>query len=295
MKWITAYTGMQNLESMKENGITDVMAAEKQLASRMPIRSSWEEIEEIKKTCDQLGLNLGLMLNRIYFDKDISLLKEALKRYKKMGIQRIEYTDPAVFIEAQKLGMENCLVYNPDTLMCNSPDVQFYLDLGISAVLLSKEITLDEMKEIIENTNGNTEVILFGRLNMSYSKRYLLSSYMKEIGKEEEVFDRKDLVLIETTREGKMPVVEDEHGTAVYTDYTLGGFNEMLPLMQSGVSAFRFDNSFMSNEVFVECLKGFNEVLQGKDGKAVFETLKSNYPELALDTGYMYLKTNLVK
>lgn len=295
MKWITAYTGMQNLESMKENGITDVMAAEKQLASRVPVRSSWNEIEEIKEACDKLELRLGMMLNRIYFDSDIPALKDALKRYKELGIQRIEYTDPAVFIEAQKLGMQNCLVYNPDTLMCNTPDVQFYLDLGISGVLLSKEITLDEMKEIIENTRGKTEVILFGRLNMSYSKRYLLSSYMKEIGKEEDVFDRQDLVLIETTREGRMPVVEDEHGTAVYTDYTLGGFNEMLPLLQSGVSAFRFDNSFMSNEVFIDCLKGFSAVLQGKDGKTVFDTLKSNYPELALGTGYMYQKTNLVK
>lgn len=292
MEWITYCTDIKQLENLKKAGITMVLAAEKTVATRTPVRFSWDEIVEIKKECQRLGLKLGLMMNRIFFDEDIEEVYQTLLKYKEIA-DRIDYTDPAVYIEAKKLNMEHKLCYNPDTLMCNYRDVQFYQDLGIDSVVISKEITLEEMKEIARKTSGKTECIIFGYLNMSYSKRRLLSSYMDEIQKKEDVFDRRDLYLIETTRNGRMPVVEDEFGTSIYTDYVLAGLNEIKALMESGVEQFRFDNSFLKEEMFMECLAGFKSVMDGKDGLEVFQQLKEKYP--LLSTGYMYQKTNLVK
>lgn len=292
MEWITYCTDIKKLENLKDAGITMVLAAEKTVATRVPVRFRWNEIVEIKKECQRLGLKLGLMMNRIFFDEDIVEVHQTLLKYKEI-VDRIDYTDPAVYIEAKKLKMEHKLCYNPDTLMCNYRDVQFYQDLGIDSVVISKEITLDEMKEISRKTSGKTEVIIFGYLNMSYSKRKLLSCYMDEIQKEEDIFDRRDLYLIETTRNGKMPVVEDEYGTSIYTDYVLAGLKEIKELMESGVDQFRFDCSFLKEEMFMECLAGFKAIVNGKDADEVFNELKDKYP--LLSTGYMYQKTNLVK
>lgn len=295
MEWITYCTEIEHLSALKEHGITTVLVGEPLLATRIPVRFSFEEIREIKQACDQLGLKLGLMMNRIFFDEEIEMCRQALQRYQSLNPARIDYTDPAVFIEARKLQMEHLLNYNPDTLMCNDKDVQFYLNLGIDGVVLSKEITLQEMKEIGERTQGNKEIIIFGRLNMSYSRRPLITSYLKEIQGDCDISHRQDLVLIETTRQGKMPIVEDEQGTAIYTDYTLAGFGELIPLQASGIQRFRFDNSFMTQSAFLSCLEGFQQVIQGAKAEEVMIEKMKQFPELALSTGYMYQKTNLVK
>lgn len=292
MEWITYCTDIKQLEKLKKIGFTTILVGDKTVSTRTPVRYSYEEIVEIKQECTKLGLKLGIMMNRIFFDEDIQLIQDTLVKYQKIA-DRIDYTDPAVYIEAEKLKMEDRLCYNPDTLMCNDRDVQFYQDLGIDTVVISKEITLDEMKKIAEKTTGKTEVILFGYLNMSYSKRCLLSNYMKEIHRDEDIFDRRDLALIETTREGRMPIVEDEFGTTIYTDYILAGFAQMKELMESGVKSFRFDCSFLENEMFMDCMQGFKAVLDGEEGTKVFEQYKEKYP--LLSTGYMYQKTNLVK
>lgn len=295
MEWITYCKDIKELTSLKECGITMVMVAESFLATRVPAHFSWAQIKEINQCCDALGLKMGVMMNRIFFDEEIEECKKALMRYNELNISRIDYTDPAVFMQARQLNMEHLLNYNPDTLMCNDRDIQFYLDLKIDGVILSKEITLEEMVEIAKKTQGSLEVILFGRLNMSYSKRKLLSSYLDEIDSDFQPQNRQDLVLIETTREGKMPIVEDEHGTAIYTDYTLAGYQELQTLMDAGITRFRFDNSFLEEDCFLACMHGFQKVLHGEDAKGIFEELKKQYSEKNFDTGYMYQKTNLVK
>ncbi len=295
MELITFYTKMEDLIKYRENGITTIVVGEPFFATRLPVSCDFETIVEIKKECDSLGLKLGILMNRIFFDEDISAGIEALKRYKTLEPDFIEYTDPSVYVQANKLNMTSYLAYNPDTLMCNDRDVQFYLDLKIKKVILSKEITLTEMIQIIENTNGVTEVIIFGRLNMSYSKRPLITNYLQEIKKNIDVKNRQDMILIETTRDGKMPIVEDDHGTVIYTDYTLAGFREIRSLIEAGCTSFKFDNRFCPTEAFIDCLDGYQRVLNGEDSLEIENKLKAKYPELALSSGYMYQKTNLVK
>lgn len=295
MEWIAYGETIAGLKKLQECGITTVLVGEKKTSSRIVRRFNWEEIEEFYLACQGLGLKLGLVMNRIFFDSDLADVQAVLQKAQRIDLERIEYTDPAVFIEAEKLGLKEKLIYNPDTLMTSWQDIAFYQALGIGGVVLSKEITLDEMKEIAGKIDGHLEAAVFGRLNMSYSRRPLISNYLHQIQRSEMVKERRDFYLIEETRDGRMPIVEDEYGTAVYTDYTLGAFHELKELAESGIEYFRFDSQFIEEEVFLDCLKGFQAVLNGAEGKKILEQLQRQYPKLALDSGYMYRKTNLVK
>ena len=295
MEWSTYYTEMEDLKRLQERGITTILVGEFFLATRIPVRSSWSEIHKISHCCDQLGLKLGIVMNRIFFDEDVKALQQGLEECKKMKIHRIDYTDPAVYIEAEKLGLKSFLNYNPDTLMCNRYDVQLYLDLGIDGVVLSKEMTLEEMIQIAQHTSGSIEMIAHGRLNMAYSRRYLVSSYLDHIEKKGSVQDCQDLVLVETTRQGRMPIIEDEQGTTVFTDYTLCSYREFQQLVEAGITRFRFDNLFCPMEEFLDCLEGYQRVVKQEKAKLVEQEMKMKYPHLVLDSGYMYKKTNLIK
>ena len=130
---------------------------------------------------------------------------------------------------------------------------------------------------------------------MAYSKRALLSAYQAEIQSDRDLSGKQDLVLIETTRQGRMPIVEDAAGTTIYTDYTLAAYAELKPLIASGAERFRLDNHFLKKEEFLDCLDGFHQVLAGQSAKKVMEERQTRYPHLALSSGYMHQKTNLVK
>ena len=105
----------------------------------------------------------------------------------------IYYGDEGVLYEAARLDMKDRLIYNPDTLITNAMDMQYYLDEGIRMATISKEITLQEMCTVARDVQGECEVVLHGRLNMMHSKRKLLSAYMEFLGKEEAVTDNHQL------------------------------------------------------------------------------------------------------
>ncbi len=293
MNWITYYKENSDLEAYKRLNITKILVGEPFASTRIPYTCTLEKQKEILKQCNQLQLKMGVLMNRLFFDEDKQEVISLLKEYKTMQVDSIEYCDPMVYVEAKKLNMEHLLIYNSDTLMCNALDVQTYLDLGIKGVVISKEITLQEIIAITKAASSKVGTLIFGRSPMAYSKRHLISNYLKEIESEEDVRNAQDCILIETTREGKIPIVEDEHGTTIYSDYTLAAFDELKILQECGLSDFYFNNNFISEDVFLACLGAFNSV--DKEGSILRDELNKQHQELDLTLGFMYQKTNLVK
>ncbi len=244
------------------------------------------------KTC---GLICAVRMNRMYAESEIQTIESYMRQLIDWHVDWIYYQDPAVYMVAETLGVQNKLVYDPDTLMTNSRDVQYMLDQGIHHAVLSKEITLEEMVQILNKLAQPVEAILFGYLKLATSKRRLIESYCQEIGVENTLFNRKDCFLIESTRNEKMPIVEDEHGTHVFMDYILCAMEEVLPLQQAGLDILRIDGNFLEKEMIIEAVAAFKQILTGSSPQMIVEEFKKKYENYPWSTGYMYQKTNLVK
>ena len=52
-----------------------------------------------------------------------------------------------------------------------------YKDLGATRIVLAREVTLDDMKEIKEKADIDLEVFVHGAMCVSYSGRCLISLY----------------------------------------------------------------------------------------------------------------------
>ena len=188
------------------------------------------------------------------------------------------------------------VIYNPDTLITNAMDMQYYLDEGIRMATISKEITLQEMCTVARDVQGECEVVLHGRLNMMHSKRKLLSAYMEFLGKEEAVTDNHQLYLMEETRDDHMPIVEDALGTHVFTGFTLVSFEEIRELYEAGVRHFRIDGIFHDIEYVCEALRLYQDVLKGvRDGRQTYQEYEKKYKEDHVSHGFYYTKTSKVK
>ena len=90
-----------------------------------------------------------------------------------------------------------------------------------------------------------------------------------------------------------MPVLEEEQGTMVFTDYVQESFDEVVELCTNNINMFIVDGIFLNIEMVIDTLKGYKALLDNKEFNKEDYYLK--YSELELSTGYMEKKTNLVK
>lgn len=152
--------------------------------------------------------------------------------------------------------------------------VRFWQGLGIRRIILSRELSLEEVAEIRENAPGiELEVFVHGALCMAYSGRCLLSGYINrrdsnqgvctnvcrwryKIGRGEEDAaghivaptlglgdPSKDAYLLEdTSRPGDtMSVFEDEHGSYIMNSRDLRAIEHVAELTRLGVHSLKIE------------------------------------------------------
>jgi U32 family peptidase len=149
----------------------------------------------------------------------------------------------------------------------NHAAVRFWAKLGIARVILSRELSLEEIAEIRQACPGTElEVFVHGALCVAYSGRCLLSGYFnhrdpnqgactnscrwdykvkpaEENGAGDTVpLSERVWLLEEGTRPGQlMPVEEDEHGTYVLNSKDLRAIEHVRRLVEIGVDSLKIE------------------------------------------------------
>lgn len=292
----TPYT-TADLKPLKEAGADGVVIGTPFFSARPAALFSFEELKEVREASANLSLQMFVLVNRMFTEEELERLTDYLKTLKELQVDGIYFCDEGVLQLAKALQMEDRLIYQPDTLLTNSCDVNFYLEEGLKMVTLAKEITLEEICAIAKHSDGSRiEVIIHGRENMMHSKRRLLSSYLEHIHASKDVFGKHTLYLREETRDDHFPIVEDELGTHVFTGFTLAAFAQINALADAGIAYFRIDGIFHDLAYVCEALQLYRSVLDGRlDGNEVFEDYEKRYLDDHVTTGFLYQRTGLHK
>ena len=171
------------------------------------------------------------------------------------------------------------------------------LDMGVGRVVLAAEITLEEILQIAEKVEGSRlELQIHGRQVMAYSRRPLVSNYLQMIHKTvEDLSHQRGLYLIEATRIGKMPILEEAAGAAVYMESTLCSFAQIRQLAASGIGNFALDSLFSCDQQLIEARQAYAAVLEGADPMEMQAQLTERWPQMNYGSGYYAMKTNLTK
>ena len=172
------------------------------------------------ETIVRQGGDVMVMANRLIHESEMDAFVSYLSMVDTMdGIKGIVVGDHGALWLNQQYHWSKPLIYAPDTLMASTMDIQAALSLGYQYVQIANEIRHEDVLAILDQYGDQCMIQTFGYLKSSMSARHLLSDYMKEIKQDMVVTNRNDLVLIESTRERKMPIVETPYGTTIYTDY----------------------------------------------------------------------------
>lgn len=287
---------IEDIKKLNDAGANSVVVGTPFYSVRSVTHLNEEELKQVREITNSLHMNMYVLVNRLCIEDELNGLSEHLKKLNKLDVDGIYFSDMGVFYEARKLGMQNKMIYNPDTILTNANDIQAYLDLGMRSVTISKEIILEDIVSIGKKVKGNCELIIHGRLNMMHSKRNLLTNYMRFLKKDMDLRNKQDLYLMEENREEHMPIIEDEHGTHIYTGFTLCSFEELEDILKANIQDVRIESMFMNIDSLCECIKDYVYVSEHPEkGREMYQKYEKQYPEMNITKGFLYKKTGLLK
>lgn len=138
-------------------------------------------LDEIKEACSfahKLGKKVFLTLNIVFHNEDIAGVKEYIKEVVDCGIDAFIISDPFIInhIVTNYPNVEAHLSTQNSTT--NKDTVLFFKEQGVKRVVLAREVSLKEMKEIIDETKVDIEVFVHGAMCTFYSGRCCLSNYV---------------------------------------------------------------------------------------------------------------------
>ena len=254
---------------------------------------SLKEIEMINEYCLKENLKRYVTIDAFISEYDRVLVNDYLEFLKKLDVDGIYFTDLGIINVAGGMDLTNKLIYDPDTLLTNSLDVNFFLRQGIGTVL-ARELSFDEVKDILEKNPAKCDMQVFGHLKMSYSKRQFMTNYFKYIDKEVDVLNKRSIRLVEEHRNYKLPIIEDKYGTRIYSDYVLLMYKEYLELRPLLKRAIIDDTFIEKNELILAALRDYKRV---SDMNAEFleENITGLYNNVSFSNGYLSNKTSKVK
>lgn len=143
-------------------------------------RASNFTIEDIKNGCEfahKYGSKVHVTCNIVMHEIDIDDILEYLKALEEAGVDAIIASSITILkLVKDHTKMEAHVSTQTSTI--NSEAVKFYQDLGVDRVVLGRELSIDEIKEVKKNTNIDLEVFIHGGMCVSYSGRCMLSNNM---------------------------------------------------------------------------------------------------------------------
>lgn len=143
-------------------------------------RASNFTIEDIKEGCrfaHEHNAQVHVTCNILPHEADMDGLKEYLHELEDAGVDAIICASPLIITTALKeTNMEVHISTQESTL--NTKMVNFWESLGVDRVVLGRELSISQIKEIRKNVKCDLEVFIHGGMCVSYSGRCMLSNNM---------------------------------------------------------------------------------------------------------------------
>ena len=202
-----------------------------------------------------------------------------------MGPDALIMSDPGLIMLVRERWPEQSIHLSVQANAVNYAAVKFWQGVGLSRVILSRELSLEEVADIRQQVpDMELEMFVHGALCIAYSGRCLLSGYMthrdanqgactnscrwkydaheakeNEVGdliptkpvetwKPETIDDGPAFLLQEQGRPGEyMPAYEDEHGTYIMNSKDLRAVQHVKTLCEIGVHSLKIEGRTKSH------------------------------------------------
>ena len=247
---------MQKLKSALRFGADAVYCAGKVFGMRAAADNfELPELFEAIAFTHSLGKKLYLTVNTIPGWREYDALTDFLSSLTACPPDGLIIADPGVLLRAKALlpGVE--IHISTQAGAVSADDCVFWYGQGAKRVVLARELTFEDLREIKKRIPGDLELEVFvhGSMCVSFSGRCLLSNYLTGRSADKGActqpcrWNYKLYELEEEERPGKrMPILENEQGTFIMSSMDLCMIEHIPELVDAGVSALKIEGRMKS-------------------------------------------------
>lgn len=137
-------------------------------------------LDEIKEACTfahNLSKKVYLTLNIVFHNEDIEGVDKYIRDVVEAGIDAFIVSDPFI-ISHIKENYDVEVHLSTQASTTNIDSVLYFKDEGVDRVVLARELSKEEIKEIVCKTGVDVEVFIHGAMCTFYSGRCVLSNYL---------------------------------------------------------------------------------------------------------------------
>ena len=207
---------------------------------------SFDELKEAVLYTHSLGKKLYVTVNVYAKNCDFESLKTYLPYLYDIGVDGVIVSDPGVIYIAKQVAPKLELHLSTQANTQNKLSAKFWEEQGIKRIVLARELSLSEIKEIKDELSGTElEAFIHGAMCISYSGRCLLSGYLTgRDGNRGECVQacRWNYAIKEVSKEGSFyPIEEDERGTYILNSKDLNLLDYIGEMISAGVNSFKIE------------------------------------------------------
>ena len=139
------------------------------------------ELSDIKEGVEfahKHGSKVYITVNIYPRNEDLEGLEEYLLELDKIGVDAIIVSSLHIIDTARKLGCKFEVHVSTQQSVANTSSIEFFKKAGAERIVLARELTLDQIEELRNNTDVALEVFIHGGMCAAFSGRCVLSNNM---------------------------------------------------------------------------------------------------------------------
>ncbi len=255
--------------------------------------STLEKLSEGISFAHQHGKQFYLVTNAIPHNAKIKTFLDDMREVIRLKPNALIMSDPGLIDLIRENFPDVVIHLSVQANTSNFASVRFWQKQGISRIILSRELSLDEIAQIREECpEMELEVFVHGALCIAHSGRCLLSGYFnhrdpnqgactnscrwKYDAKPAEANDAGQIVhvglLEEKERKGEfMPIEEDEHGTYIMNSKDLRAIEYVDALVKMGVNSLKIEGRTKSAYYVARSVQAYRQAIDDAQAGRPFD------------------------
>ncbi|MBI5103208.1 MAG: U32 family peptidase [Nitrospirae bacterium] len=232
------------------------------------------------------GVRAYVTVNIFPHNRDIPGIAGHIRLLKSVKPDAVIVSDPGVFAMFRENAPEIDIHISTQANITNLEAVRFWRNMGAKRLVLSRELSLGEIKEIRGQGGIELETFVHGSICISYSGRCYISSFLASrpanLG-ECTNSCRWNYSLMEQKRPGEyMPVFEDDRGTYVMSSKDLCMIGHLDELAAAGIDSFKIEGRMKGINYVAGVVKAYREAVDSIGGDAGHSLKQRWTKELAM-------------
>ena len=207
-----------------------------------------EKLKESIEKAHKLGKKVYVTINIYPHNSKIDVFRQHIKYLSEIKPDALIVADPGVFSLIKEEYPDAKIHISVQANSVNYKDVEFWRNLGAKRVVLPRELSLDEIKEIHQKVpEMELEAFVHGAICVAYSGRCLMSQYMTHRDANQGICAQScrwkyKAYLEEEMRPGEfMPIEEDDNGTYLFNARDICALPYLRELADAGVVGFKVE------------------------------------------------------